>query len=352
MKGALRLVRASDWWLYHLLPLMAAVYASIAYFAVPPRAAYPALARLLASIICIAAYSHVVNDIGDADQDAAAGKPQRWRGISLGGRAAVAIALLVAGLAVWIGAAISAWTAVLLIVIAALQPIYVLPPLRMKERGVWGIVVDSLHTHALPTLFCVAVFADAMRASVWRPFPMALTVWSFLVGVRGIIYHQRIDEANDRCAGVNTFVTAHGSEAAGTLARRLVFPAELAALGAVAVSLYGTAPVVVIVFAVYALVMQVLRRANIWQATFNDPAPATRDAYIPLLAFYRSWPAFAFAIVLVVNDHRFVPLLLLHSVIFAAPILRQAEDLRLYLWFYGQSVASRVWHRFTASGGP
>jgi UbiA prenyltransferase family len=355
VKAALRLIRAGDWWLYHLLPLLAAAYASIVYFSVPSRAAYPALARLLVSIICIAAYSHVVNDIGDADQDAAAGKPDRWRGVSLGWRAAIAVALLVAGLAVWNSAGISARTFVLLIAIAVLQPMYVLPPLRLKERGVWGVVTDSLHTHALPTLFCAALFADVSGVSVWRPFPLILTCWSFLVGVRGIIYHQRIDEANDRLAGVATFVTQHGSEASGAFVRRFVWPAELAALAAVGLSLYAAAPVVVIVFVLYGFAMQIMRRAHIWQVTFDDPAPATRDAYIPLLAFYRSWPAFAFVILLAVRDRRFIPLLALHTVIFAAPILRQAEDLRYYVKYYsrtvnyGQAFASRVWRRLRST---
>ncbi|CAA9309594.1 MAG: hypothetical protein AVDCRST_MAG89-1032 [uncultured Gemmatimonadetes bacterium] len=344
--GLLRLIRADDWWLYHLLPLLAAAYASIAFYAVPAADAYPALARLLLSIVCIAAYSHVVNDIGDAEQDAAAGKPDRWRGVGLGWRAAVAAVFLVCGFAVWWGAGLSRGTVALLVLIAALQPAYALAPLRLKERGAWGPVTDSLHTHALPTLYCVTLFAGIAGAPLWRPFPLALAAWSFFVGLRGIVYHQRIDEPNDRRAGVSTFVTTHGSERAAVLVRRFIFPAELAALVAVGIAVWGAAPAVVLAFAAYGGVMQLLRRTRTWPVTFADPAPADRTAYIPLLAFYRSWPAPAFALLLAVRDPRFLPLFVVHSVVFAGPILRQAADFaRLLRWFWLAFSARvrRVW---------
>lgn len=324
--GLLRLVRADDWWLYHLLPLLAAAYASIVFYAVGPAAAYPALARLLLSIMFIAAYSHVVNDIGDAEQDAAAGKTDRWNGVPLVWRGAVAAVFLACGFGAWAGAGLSARMLGLLAVIAALQPVYALRPLRLKERGGWGLAADALHTHALPTLFCVALFAEAAGAAVWAPFPMVLTSWAFLVGVRGIVYHQRIDEANDRRAGVATFVTRHGSARSAAIVRRAVFPAELAALGAAGLTLFPVAPVPVLAFVAYGALMQLLRAVRLWRVTFADPAPAERTAYIPLLAFYRSLPAVAFALVLGVRNAAFLPLLAAHVLVFAGPILRQVGD--------------------------
>lgn len=351
MRGAdrlLRLVRAEDWWLYHLLPLLAAAYASITFYAVPAAAAYPALARLLLSIVCIAAYSHVVNDIGDAEQDAAAGKPDRWRGTGVRWRAAVAAGFLLCGLAVWWGAGLSRGTVALLVLIAALQPAYALRPLRLKERGAWGPVTDSLHTHALPTLYCAALFAGLAGEPLWRPFPLALGAWSFFVGLRGIVYHQRVDEANDRRAGVSTYVTTRGSERAALLVRRFIFPAELAALGAVGIAVFGAAPAVVLGFAAYGGAMQFFRGVRIWRVTFADPAPAHRTAYIPLLAFYRSWPAPAFALLLAARDPRFLPLLVVHSAVFSGPMLRQGLDLvRLVrsFWTAGSARVRRGWVR-------
>ncbi|HEX8452446.1 MAG TPA: UbiA family prenyltransferase [Longimicrobium sp.] len=324
--GVLHLVRADDWWLYHLLPLLAAAYASIAFYAVGPAVAYPAVARLILSIVCIAAYAHLINDIGDAEQDAVAGKPDRWRGVSLVWRGAIAAAFLACGFGAWVGAGLSARMLELLTVIAALQPVYALHPLRLKERGGWGLAADALHTHALPTLFCVALFAQAAGAPVWAPLPLVLTAWAFFVGVRGIVYHQRTDEANDRRAGVATFVTRHGSGSSAAFVRRAVFPAELVALGAAGVALFPVIPVPVLAFVAYFALMQLLRAMGMWRVTFADPAPAERTAYIPLLAFYRSLPAPAFALVLALRDARFVPLLAVHLLVFAGPILRQVGD--------------------------
>lgn len=337
MKGRFRflgVIRADDWWLYHLLPLLAASYAAIAHFGVAPERAFPALGRLLLSIVFIAAYSHIVNDIGDAELDAAAGKPDRWGRVPIWARAFVAVAFLGCGFGVWAGAGLSRVMAVLLAGIAVLQPVYALPPARLKERGAWGLVTDSLHTHALPTLFCAALFAERAGDSPWSAFPLALTAWSFLVGVRGIVYHQRIDEANDRRVGVFTFVTTRGSAAAAQLVRKVVFPAELVALAVVGVTLLPTAPGVVLAFLAYAAVMLVLLRFRTWPVSFADPAPADPAAYIPLLPFYRSWPAPAFALLLTIRDVRFAPLLIVHTLVFAGPIFRQAADLwRLLRWF-------------------
>jgi len=332
--GLLRLVRADDWWHYHLLPLLSVAYAAIAFFAVPPALALPALVRLLLSIVFVAAYSHVVNDIGDAEQDARAGKAGRLLALRPWQRAALALVLLACGLAVWVGAGLGATPVAVLAGIVVLQPVYALRPVRLKERGAWGLAADSLHTHALPTLYCVALFAGLAGASVWRPFPLASTAWSFLVGLRGILYHQRVDEANDRRAGVTTFVTAHGSECAAGLVRRWVFPAELAAFALLGVLLLPAAPVVVGVFAVYGTAVQLLRWGGIQEHSFADPAPAEKGSYVPLLAFYRTWPAVAFAVLLAARDRGFLPLLVLHLVVFAGPILRQAADLwDLLAWF-------------------
>lgn len=338
----LRLIRAEDWWLYHLLPLLAASYASIAHFGVPPERAFPALGRLLLSIICIAAYSHIVNDIGDAELDAAAGKPDRWGAVPLWGRGVVAVVFLALGFAAWAGAGLSAVMMGLLTAIAILQPVYALRPLRLKERGMWGLVTDSLHTHAVPAMFCATLFGEMMGAPVWSPFSLALAAWSFFVGMRGIIYHQRIDEANDRRSGVATYVTERGSEHAADLVRKLIFPAELVALGAVGVTLIWTAPGVVVAFAAYALAMQVLRHYRTWPVSFADPAPADAAAYIPLLAFYRSWPAPAFALLLAIRDARFLPLFLVHTLVFAGPIFRQARDFARLLRFFWLAVSDKL----------
>lgn len=349
-RGFLRLIRARDWWYFHLLPLLAVAYAAIAFFGAPPGLALPALLRLLLSIVCIAAYAHVVNDIADADQDRRAGKPDRARVLPLRRRAALGLVLLLCGFAVWAGAGLSAWTLALLVAIAGLQPAYALRPLRLKERGAWGLVADSLHTHALPTLYCIALFADLTGASVWQPFPLAATAWAFCVGLRGILYHQRIDEANDRRAGVATFVTTRGSERAADVARRYVLPAELVALGVLGATLLAAAPVVVVSFAVFGGVVLLSARLGIHPSPFADPAPARRGGYVPLLGFYRSWPALAFALLLAVRDRGFLVVLVLHTAVFSLEILRQALGLWPLLAWYGRAPL-RVLSRNAARAG-
>lgn len=334
MDRLLRLIRAGDWWQYHLLPLLAVSYTALAVFGVPAGVALPALLRLVLSIVFVAAYSHAVNDIADAEADARAGKPNRLAALPGWQRGALCLLLLAGGVAPWAGAGLSTRTAAILAAILVLQPAYALRPVRLKERGAWGLVADALHTHALPTLYCCALFADLAGVSPWRPFPLAAAVWSFLVGLRGILYHQRTDEANDRRAGVRTFVTTYGSERAGRLVRRFVFPAELFALGLLGLSLVPSAPSIVAAFVLYGAAIQLVRRVGRQPGPFADPAPARKGSYVPLLAFYRGWPAVAFLLLLASRERGFLVLLVLHALVFARPLLRAAIDLyRLAGWF-------------------
>jgi 4-hydroxybenzoate polyprenyltransferase len=326
--------RVADWWEYHLLPLLVISYTAIAVFAVPADAALPALLRLTLSIVFVAAYAHVVNDIADAEADARAGKPNRLGSLPVWQRWAFCLLLPIGGIAVWVGAGLSARTFAILAGILLMQAAYALRPVRLKERDAWGLVTDALHTHALPTLYCCSLFADLSGASLWGAFPLAALVWSFLVGLRGILFHQRTDEANDRRAGVTTFVTTHGSERARSLVRRIVFPAEVLALGVLGLTLIPAAPAIVAVCVAYGAALEPERRAARQPSLFADPAPARKGSYVPLLAFYRGWPGVAILLLLSMRDPGFVVLLVAHTLLFGRPLLREAIDLlRLAGWF-------------------
>jgi 4-hydroxybenzoate polyprenyltransferase len=346
-RSLIGMLRVGDWWEYHLLPLLVVSYTAIAVFAVPADVALPTLLRLMLSIVFVAAYAHAVNDLADAEADARAGKPNRIGSLPVWQRWALCLLLPIGGIAAWAGAGISTRTVAILAGILLLQAAYALRPVRLKERGAWGLMADALHTHALPTLYCCSLFADLSGASLWSAFPLAALVWSSLVGLRGILFHQRTDEANDRRAGVTTFVTTHGSERARSLVRRLVFPAEVLALGVLGLTLIPAAPAIVAACVVYGAAHEPWRRAGPQPSPFADPAPARKGSYVPLLAFYRGWPGVAILLLLSTRDPGYVVLLVVHTLLFGRPLLREAIDL---LWLAGWSARApaRVVRRLRA----
>lgn len=85
---------------------------------------------------------------------------------------------------------------------------YSLPPIRLKNRGILGIVADASGAHLFPILFLFAAiqqhYFDAITATL-----IGINVVCF--GLRGILWHQFADKQNDLQAGVKTLVTSYNN---------------------------------------------------------------------------------------------------------------------------------------------
>ena len=227
-----RIARAGDWWEYKLVPVGAMFYATALVIGLPLHVAWPAALLLLAAIGSGAVYVSVLNDLADREEDAAAGKRN-----GVAGRSPILIALLIA-LPVAVGAAVAwnwrddplrLWPYLAAWVVFTL---YSLPPVRLKVRGLAGVLADAAGAHLLPAFLATVI---VFRFAGIRPDPFWLTatgVWAFAYGLRGILWHQLADEAADRAAGVRTFVHRSGRASTIRLARYGIFPLELCALAA------------------------------------------------------------------------------------------------------------------------
>jgi hypothetical protein len=111
--------------------------------------------------------------------------------------------------------------------------LYSLPPIRLKARGVAGVLADASGAHLFPTLVAIGL---VFRASGTSPDPAWLAaagLWALACGLRGILWHQLLDAEADRAASVRTFVTANSRRHVVGLARYVIFPVELCALAVV-----------------------------------------------------------------------------------------------------------------------
>lgn len=251
--------RAGEWWEYKLVPVFAVFYATCLETGVPLWSMWPAAVALLAALLPGAAYVSVLNDATDIRVDRAAGKPNRIAGKP---RALVALMLALpaaAGLAVaWLWrddpplllAYLGAWLA---------YTLYSLPPLRLKTRGLAGVLADAAGAHLFPTLVAVLLVFRQAGAEVDAAWTVAVALWAAAYGVRGILWHQLSDFEADRAAGVATFALRRGPGRVAALARFAVFPLELAALAVLLALLAQPAPVALLL--VYALLA---RRKTLW----------------------------------------------------------------------------------------
>ena len=107
---------------------------------------------------------------------------------------------------------------------------YSLPPLRLKTRGLLGVMADASGAHLFPALVAALLVFRAGGEAPDLAWLVLVAVWAGAFGVRGILWHQLSDEEADRIGNVRTFVQRHGGRWARAIGGRVMFPLEFAAL--------------------------------------------------------------------------------------------------------------------------
>jgi hypothetical protein len=246
----LETLRVADWWI-KLAPIAAAIFATAYQLEVSLLSLAPVLLLAWAALMPQAAYVALINDLTDRSEDLASGQ----RNGSLG-RSPRAIALMLAccivpGLLLafyWrrdlalVGLYVAGWAA-----FAA----YSLPPVRLKSREIWGAMADAAGAHLFPTLLGVLLVYRWQATAIDPVWFMAVAVWSFCYGLRGILWHQLIDRENDSKSGVRTFVQTHRVETLRLFAH-LIFAVEIGALGCMLWLISNSLPIIFL--ALYLLV--------------------------------------------------------------------------------------------------
>lgn len=242
--------RAQVWWPHIVPPLLA-----VAFFALgtapeltPVDAGLKGL-RFLASLVGTAAFGYFLNDWADIGPDRRAGKRNFAAKSPFWLRPFFAAALLGLGglpwLWLWRSGPLAGWALVFWILLVACLVAYSVPPLRLKNRAIGGVLCDMAYGHLLPSLLTLALFSPVPqweRPSLWA----GLFFFVFLLkikGLRNILLHQVQDRSNDRRNGENTFVVKYGASTAALLLNRLMLPLELLLLLAIGVVMAHWAPI-------------------------------------------------------------------------------------------------------------
>jgi hypothetical protein len=253
------IIRATEWWEYKLLPILGIFYATLAYRHASIAAAWMTAIELLVGIAAGAVYVSVINDLTDRDEDRRAGKPNRTEGRSgLVIGLFVAVPMLIGIVMAWrwrgdpllLAAYGAAWCAF---------SAYSLPPLRLKTRGLFGVMADASGAHLFPALVAALLAFRAGGAAPDLLWLALVALWAGAFGVRGILWHQLSDEEADRIGNVRTFVQRHGGRWARAIGARLMFPLECAALFALLWQLDDRIPFVALVLYAFLVIFKLER---------------------------------------------------------------------------------------------
>jgi 4-hydroxybenzoate polyprenyltransferase len=303
--------RADSWWEHKLSPILATIYATAALSRIPFPSLWPVVALALPALIVCASYVSVLNDLTDAKDDQASGKPGRWPGgariypaLLLASCMAVGVAFLI----VWRKDTLLFYTYLLSWLAFTL---YSAPPFRLKIRGFWGVLADTSGAHLFPTLFVVVLVYHWTRTEATAQWMILIALWSFAAGVRGILWHQLEDAVNDRTIGLHTFAILHGTKAA----ERLGLVAFLLEFAAFSLMLWLTrnalASLFPVLYGIFALVRWRLLGIGI---TVIKPGHASRMA---MAEYYIVLYPLAYLLTASWQQPSALLLLLFHSVLFS-----------------------------------
>jgi 1,4-dihydroxy-2-naphthoate octaprenyltransferase len=246
----------------------------------PLAASWAEAIALLLAIAAGAVFVSLLNDVTDIEEDARAGKPNRiagraapFRVLALSAPVAIGILFLV----LWrdepllAGAYLAAWIAFTL---------YSVPPFRLKVRGLAGVLADACGAHLFPTLVAMLAAFRAAERPVDPLWIAAGSAWALGYGVRGILWHQLSDRANDRAAGVRTFAERHSPRLAVNTGLWAAWPLEAAGL---AFLVWRSGTLLTLWFLAGYLLL-VLWRIRSWKMTAVIVAP--RPDYLILMHEY------------------------------------------------------------------
>lgn len=329
--------RADNWWVNKAAPLLGTAYATAVVLRVPVAVLCPLLLILLFALLPTAGYVSVLNDVTDLEDDRRCGKPNRLDGVSPRFTAAALVGCTVFGLLA--GSLLSPypWTRALFAANWLVYTLYSTPPLRLKARGAWGVLMDACGAHLLPALWGASLIAEATHRALPPVFATALGVWSLALGVRGIIRHQMMDREHDRGTGVGTFAARADPLLTERLVRWCVLPAELAAL-AVLLAQAGTAwPWVLLALD------QVVEglRTGYWQARFTAAGPNAEHRFL-LAEYYELFYPLTFLLLLARSQPAGWGIVAIHLLLFRRPLRLFCEDSAFIAGRIGPLVRFRV----------
>jgi hypothetical protein len=323
---ALRLVRFGNWWTHKIPPLLLVIYIELIRRHASLGLSVAAICVLLFCVSCVAAYGHVVNDWFDIADDQLAGKPNAMRDVRVGRRAALCLGFMVASFVV-LAPLPNAWPARIALAVNYLWPtLYSIPGVRLKERGILGVLSDAAGSHVTPTLFAFAL------APIFVPGPAnalvlaAVLMWATALGIKGILYHQIADRANDEMAGVETFAATFDLRTFSTALTRYNLLAELPASVFLTVVVADFLPIAVGAIVVY-LALESAKYLLGFEFALSADA-RLRRASVPFAneMLYTLWFPLAAAVQLAVNNVSLAWLPVVHYVLFREQVTVQIRD--------------------------
>lgn len=185
-------------------------------------------------------YGYLINDLADVKLDRHHGKPNVFQGMGRGWAVLIPPVALVIGLLLAWPFLDRSWFLPLWLLWILAATSYSLPPLRLKERGMIGLVATIAAQQTLPTALMFAAWGKLVH---WDA--LIFILFATIRGISSDVSHQMRDWSNDAGTGTGTFAVRHGYDTVQT-AYAVNLELERLALGLVVALLLVNLPPVVL----------------------------------------------------------------------------------------------------------
>jgi len=327
------LLRIESWWLPKVSPALGIGYCAALFFRVPGWAALRSIATIAFVALCVGGYGYILNDVMDLDIDRTAGKPNRMAAYSSGQQVLFCALAVGLGFAAALVGLASRTTLLVLGLEYLILTVYSAPPLRLKVRGVLGLLCDASGAHVVSSLYVISTVADRRTAGTSAGganvavFVALVCAWELCLGLIGILVHQVEDRDNDLRAGIRTFATKTPFSAM-RIPMSLIYLGELLTFASFCIALRHLAPLIGISAGLYCVLLGIKVRKE-WPHYRNiDSETILMEWWRLSHTYFESYFPLAAVLQLVWIYPTFLAFAVLHLTVFYVSFREQFHNLR------------------------
>ncbi|MDB5116423.1 MAG: 4-hydroxybenzoate polyprenyltransferase [Mucilaginibacter sp.] len=319
-----QLTRSHEWWDHKTPQVLSLAYgtALLANTSLYTLLA-PGFLMIFSSLIVMAIYASIINDFTDLEIDLACGKSNMMQRL----RPAIRLLLVLLSLGLVIIAAVifiypNVYAVVFYLLIALSISIYSFKPIRLKNRGIWGVISCSAAEHLFPTLFAIAIIAFYSNFKTPVIWLCAAGALSLIYGIRSILWHQFLDRDNDIQSGMHTYATSTDPGSFNNKALTII----LIELLAMATALFLLKLALPLIFLLFYILFIILRKNLFHSKIIVIISPKDEHFQILMLDYYAIFFPVSLLIYAAIKQPLAWVVLLVHLLLFHKMLIVTLKD--------------------------
>lgn len=219
--------RIKEWWIPKAGNLLAMIFLIVAICQIPfPKTVIYFLPSII-TIIGIGGFGHMINDWLDIPSDKKAEKKNRMASLGLFQRFFVVVLFLLLAFVPWIFLPFDLFSILILAFEFSLLILYAIPPFRLKEKSILGVITDGLYAYAVPSILASYTYFLIAEKDVNFILLGIIFAWQFFMGMHNIIIHQIEDYENDLQSNTLTFIVQNKFNKKTILVKKIIFYLEI-----------------------------------------------------------------------------------------------------------------------------